>query len=1075
MQKKIFKQSAIVLSLLTASSLATADILISEYVRGASTKDSSIELYNSADTDYIFTSTDILKRYKSDGTTVTLPLWGKTINAKETLVLINGASNLASQFSATDNVFATGNLQIQSGEAWTLEMNGVETDIIGNKINNTWGGQINYRRQSTELNPNTSFNVSQWDAYPSSDTSDLGSVFDDTHCDQSIFGETGSNETVVHVDASGYVCANGTLGRPFKSLAAAQQAVKDHRAQGQVSSTVAIELADGDYFMTSGLVFDGQDSSAANPLILRSSNAGGATLSGGVDVSSAFTPLQDGSFKQALVDQNAASNIVTVDLAQLGIDPSVFDDITVHGYALEAGRNVAPAMLYSGGEKMTLARWPNTNDQYQQYLISVSAQDYPGQVSYDTVTERGYQVAFGNDPLHTSKSSSAFATGGGSFTVAYDQRIAQWSNVDDIFLDGVLGRSWEWTYNKIESITGNEITITRGEISGILSSKPSHFHYENIAEELDVAGEFYLDRQNKILYFYPTAGTKATLSVLKDTMLTINGANHLSIEGIKFESGRGNGIEIKAGSNNTIEACEITQFGLTAVSIKGSNNIVKECHIRDVGASGIIVNGGSGAVIDNTGTLVSHDIVHGNNQAVDNTIHDFAYDQKSQVPGIYLSGVGNTAKGNEIYNGPHFGVMLRHATDNTVEANKVHNLPNYFKQDGGAIYFGIGKFPYMRGNKVVNNLIEDVPTNGVYVDNFSSGVLIENNLFNNVGNHHHSFSAININGGGQNEMYRNLFNNSARPIKYNKFAETNLFNNYKNSMLTAQAAFNGVGVANTDYDKYPGFKDFLNYDPTTTDLLDFKQQASNATGNVSYNDQTVVYDSSVYVDGTTSLLTGIILPAHGNWEQSQNIALDSLTSDLSTLWSNVDSAFNVTANWSTALSNVLGTLDSTLDDIYTVGLNGGTWPITNLLSNGDFENGTSPWSAMKRQGQWSSLQTEQHNSGFAMRISHRMNAGHSAKYVLTTVTANQNFVVTADLNTTGKISIIYRYKDTSGSNRTVTVGWQDSDNQWINYNQTFTLPTDADTSHGIELWFKTGNSANQSGMTDILVDNVIVK
>ncbi|MGB2264737.1 MAG: carbohydrate binding domain-containing protein, partial [Glaciecola sp.] len=358
---------------------------------------------------------------------------------------------------------------------------------------------------------------------------------------------------------------------------------------------------------------------------------------------------------------------------------------------------------------------------------------------------------------------------------------------------------------------------------------------------------------------------------------------------------------------------------------------------------------------------------------------------------------------------------------------------------------------------------------------FSSGVLIENNLFNNVGNHHSSFSAININGGGQNEMKRNAFKNSARPIKYNKFAELNLFNNYKNSLLTAQAAFNSVGVANTDYDKYADFKIFLNYDSTVADLPDFKHQRSDAVGNVSYNDQTVAYDSAVHVDLQTNLLTGVILPAHDQWEQSANIALDSLTTDLSALWSNIEAALDLSSGWASSLTSVVANLNTTLADIYTVGENGGTWPITNLVSNGDFENGTSPWSAMKRQGQWTSLQTELHNNSLALRIGNRVNPGHSAKYALSTVSANQTFNVTADLNTTGKITVIYRYKDTSGSNRTITVGWQDSDSQWISYNQTFTLPGDADPSQGIELWFKTGNSANQSGLTDIFVDNLILQ
>ena len=220
-------------------------------------------------------------------------------------------------------------------------------------------------------------------------------------------------------------------------------------------------------------------------------------------------------------------------------------------------------------------------------------------------------------------------------------------------------------------------------------------------------------------------------------------------------------------------------------------------------------------------------------------------------------------------------------------------------------------------------------------------------------------------------------------------------------MRTAQDAFNAVGVANTDYDKYPDFKVFLAYNASS----EFQEQASNAEGNVSYNDQTVAYDSAVHVDMNTSLLTGVILPAHGKWTQANNIALDSLTTDLSALWSNIEAALDLSSGWASSLTSVVANLNTTLADIYTVGENGGTWPITNLVSNGDFENGTSPWSAMKRQGQWTSLQTELHNNSLALRISNRVNPGHSAKYALSTVSANQTFNVTADLNTLSLIHI----------------------------------------------------------------------
>ena len=77
--------------------------------------------------------------------------------------------------------------------------------------------------------------------------------------------------------------------------------------------------------------------------------------------------------------------------------------------------------------------------------------------------------------------------------------------------------------------------------------------------------------------------------------------------------------------------------------------------------------------------------------------------------------------------------LIRKSNDVTVEFNEIYDLPYYHKLDGGALYIGTGATPRCRGLRIINNYFHDIPTIGVYPDNFSWGVEISGNVFRNVG------------------------------------------------------------------------------------------------------------------------------------------------------------------------------------------------------------------------------------------------------------------------------------------------------------------------------------------------------
>ena len=69
-------------------------------------------------------------------------------------------------------------------------------------------------------------------------------------------------------------------------------------------------------------------------------------------------------------------------------------------------------------------------------------------------------------------------------------------------------------------------------------------------EEIDEPGEYFVDREARHIYFYPSEPElkQLQLSVMDQPFFTIDGASCLRVEGLTFECARGLGIEVKGGS-----------------------------------------------------------------------------------------------------------------------------------------------------------------------------------------------------------------------------------------------------------------------------------------------------------------------------------------------------------------------------------------------------------------------------------------------------------------------------------------------------------------------------------------------
>lgn len=341
-------------------------------------------------------------------------------------------------------------------------------------------------------------------------------------------------------------------------------------------------------------------------------------------------------------------------------------------------------------------------------------------------------------------------------------------------------------------------------------------YLENALEMLDQPGEWYLDRQTGVLFYWPRSGEDlvrddVVAAVVQKTLLAVLGTRdrpvvNLHFKGIHVEHVEwapqpwgymgmfccnvAVGKDPKPGHRFTeaaveyeyARACSFVDGGIAHVGAMGlclrngtAHNVIEGNHIWDLGGGGI----GAGYANVAYGYLEAAPPPEGNEYKTyrisNNYVHHCGMVDYGAVGICLFSSQDSVVAHNLIHDTAYFGIGVAGSQDpkvpfarnNTIEYNHIHNAMKV-TVDGAGMYVTFAQAD--GGCLIRGNLLNDIVPNrfnsrsvgpysatGLYLDGSNSGCCYENNVV------YQATSALFVNGRGQVTWLDNLFQKSGTP------------------------------------------------------------------------------------------------------------------------------------------------------------------------------------------------------------------------------------------------------------------------------------------------------------------------
>lgn len=568
----------------------------------------------------------------------------------------------------------------------------------------------------------------------------------------------------IYVSPDGSDNNSGKIEEPLSTISAA---IKASRGQ---NAPVTVSIFPGRYFINSTLEITEADSN----LTIEAYDNGDVYLDGGVIISPDDVRPISPETAERIIDRTAVGHIVEVDLRPYRTKRGIYG---TRGF--RRSYQNAPNELFVNGKPYSVTSYPK----------------------------------YGTPPLNLTDEmivSSGSSPYNGEFDMrpgiirAFTDRLRKWEYADDAYLTGYFGSSYADDTVKISDIDTDEKTITTAlpHLFSFSGGDGHNIRVINLLEEMSQPGEYFIDTENEILYFYPDSDISSSLIQLSSfdrVIMSIENAKNVTVSGITFENSRNSGIYIEGGAGVKIENCTFRNLGILGIQIGcgatpmpegrhtahgvrasdvptpvnfsrnmgswheylyefaawnnngGKNHLIRNCVFCDTGAGGILLSGGDRKTLTPGGNTVDNCTFFRNNRL-----------NRTYCGAVNIMGVGNSVVHCDISELPSVAVYL-HGNDHNISYNKIHNVVKEVS-DMGAVY--MGRDCTEVGNKIHHNFFYDIATDyesgwgisAIYIDDNAIYNAVYSNFFYRViSNGKANFSVIQFNKGGMTSVCNNFF------------------------------------------------------------------------------------------------------------------------------------------------------------------------------------------------------------------------------------------------------------------------------------------------------------------------------
>ena len=295
----------------------------------------------------------------------------------------------------------------------------------------------------------------------------------------------------------------GTKDRPLATLQGAVDAVRV--SKNTDNPVTEVIFRGGNYYRTDNVEMTAADSGTSEkPIVYRAYEGETPRILGSdiVDVTKAEKVTDSATI--ARMHEDAMGKLIQVDLAAQGFTKDDICDTSKETYnenSLYYDDNYNT--IYIDGYEQDLAQWPNGRGNFTTWAKSVN-----------------------------------------NYCIQYKEETpARWVNAKNWWVSAYPNYDYVCTTTTPTNIDPVAKTITLTSKSPLTFTNPYSKRWKafNLLEELDVPGEFYIDRDQMMLYMYPPhtlKDSKVTLSVTKPRLLNITNAQNVVFEGLTFSETR---------------------------------------------------------------------------------------------------------------------------------------------------------------------------------------------------------------------------------------------------------------------------------------------------------------------------------------------------------------------------------------------------------------------------------------------------------------------------------------------------------------------------------------------------------